>query len=211
MGFNHRRRVGLLRYGTTNELLPQGWQLDVEAAAFPRLDDNRNLVECDFRAGIPLTTRQGPWELKVGYVHTCSHIGDLYLLGNPGFQRINYTRDSVVWGLALYVTPDLRSHGDQRGLSHQRRGRAVGIPVWRRVQPRRPDRPLRAVLRLNGHLRQVNDFGGNVTVQTGWQWRGRSRSPAPHRHAILQRHERGGPVLQPSFEEQIGGGLWYDF
>ena len=31
-------RVGLLRYGTDNDFWPQGWQLDVEGAAFPRLD-----------------------------------------------------------------------------------------------------------------------------------------------------------------------------
>jgi hypothetical protein len=101
-------RVGLLRYGTANEFLPQGWQLDADAAAFPRLDEDRNLVECDYRIGIPLTTRQGPWEQKISYVHTCSHIGDLYLLANPTFPRIDYTRDAVVWGLALYVTPDVR-------------------------------------------------------------------------------------------------------
>ena len=53
-------RVGLLRYGTDNELWPQGWQLDVEAAAFPRLDSNRNLVECDYQAGVPLTTAKAP-------------------------------------------------------------------------------------------------------------------------------------------------------
>ena len=28
-------RVGILRYGTENELWPQGWQLDIEGAAFP--------------------------------------------------------------------------------------------------------------------------------------------------------------------------------
>ena len=27
-----------------------------------------------------------------------------------------------------------------------------------------------------GHLRQVNDYGGNVDVETGWAWRGRTGS-----------------------------------
>ncbi len=30
-------RVGLLRYGTPNAFRPEGWQLDVEGAAFPEL------------------------------------------------------------------------------------------------------------------------------------------------------------------------------
>ena len=33
-------RVGLLRYGTENDFWPEGWQLDVEGAAFPRLSSN---------------------------------------------------------------------------------------------------------------------------------------------------------------------------
>ena len=99
-------RVGLFRYGTDNDLWPQGWQVDVEAATFPRLDANRNLVEADYRAGIPLTTRQGPWEAKFGYYHYCAHVGDLYLLDHPEFVRINFVHDTLIWGLALYLNPD---------------------------------------------------------------------------------------------------------
>jgi len=36
----------------------------------------------------------------------------------------------------------------------------------------RPALGARPFFAVNGHLRQVNDFGGNVTAQTGWQWRG---------------------------------------
>ena len=80
-------RVGLLRYGTDNDFWPQGWQWDIEGAAFPRLnlEDNRNLVDYDYRAGSVITTRQGPFEMKFGYYHYCSHIGDEYLLEHPDF------------------------------------------------------------------------------------------------------------------------------
>ncbi len=48
-------RVGILRYGTTNSPWPEGWQLDIEGAAFPRLnlDQARDLDAVDFRFGIP--------------------------------------------------------------------------------------------------------------------------------------------------------------
>ena len=134
-------RVGILRYGTTNDFWPQGWQLDVEAAAFPRLDAHRNLIESDFRAGIPLTTRQGPWELKVGYVHNCSHIGDLYLLSNPDFQRINYTRDAIVWGRGGVYQPGFaairgRRTGPFTPTAAPSRGNSSSAPIS--SLPRRP-------------------------------------------------------------------------
>jgi hypothetical protein len=205
-------RVGLLRYGTDNELWPQGWQLDVEAAAFPRLDSNRNLVECDYQAGVPLTTRQGPWEMKFGYLHYCSHIGDLYLLANPGFDRINYVRDSIVWGLAVYLTPDVRLYSEANWAFHV----DGGAQPWRfqfgadfsSPEPTGPSgAPFFAV---NGLVRQENDFGGNVTVRAGWQWRGQSG----HLFRFgLQYFNGMSDEMQffRQFEQQIGGGIWYDF
>ena len=205
-------RVGLLRYGTANEFLPLGWQLDADAAAFPRLDEDRNLVECDYRIGIPLTTRQGPWEQKIGYVHTCSHIGDLYLLGNPTFPRIDYTRDAVVWGLALYVNPDVRLYMETSAAFHTN-GPAEPweFQMGAEFSPAGPTGPWGApFFAVNGHLRQVNDFGGNVTAQTGWEWRGNSG----HLLRIGMQYFNGMSEqgqFYNRFEEHIGGGLWYDF
>ena len=205
-------RVGILRYGTTNDFWPQGWQLDVEAAAFPRLDAHRNLIECDYPAGVPLTTRQGPWELKVGYLHNCSHIGDLYLLAYPGFQRINYVRDAIVWGAAVYINPDLRLYTETNWAFHT----DGGAEPWEFqfgadfISPE-PTGPCGApFFAINGHLREVNDFGGNVTVQTGWQWRGRTG----HLLRIGMQYFNGmseQTQFYNKFEQQIGGGLWYDF
>jgi hypothetical protein len=205
-------RVGLLRYGTTNDLLPQGWQLDAEAAAFPRLDDDRNLDECDFRAGAPLTNRQGPWEFKVGYLHICSHIGDLYLLSNPDFPRINYVRDSIIWGVAFYVNPDLRLYTESNWAFHT----DGGAEPWEfqfgadLISPTPTGRWGAPFFAINGHLREVNDFGGNMTVQTGWHWRDRTghllRIGMQYFNGMSEQGE-----FYNKFEEQIGGGLWYDF
>ncbi len=205
-------RVGLLRFGTDNDLWPQGWQLDVEAAAFPELDANRNLVECDYQAGLPLTTRQGPWEMKFGYLHYCSHIGDLYLLANPDFQRVNYVRDSIVWGLAAYLNPDLRLYSEALWGFHV----DGGAEPWEfkfgvEFSPAEPTGPAGALFfALHSHLRQVNDFGGNVTVQTGWQWRGRTghlfRLGLQYFNGMSEQGQ-----FYNRFEQQIGGGLWYDF
>jgi hypothetical protein len=205
-------RVGLLRYGTDTAMWAQGWQLDVEAAAFPRLDANRNLVDCDYRFGVPLTTRQGPFEMKFGYLHYCSHIGDLYLLANPDFDRINFTRDSIIWGLAVYLTPDVRLYSEADWAFHNDGGSEpwhfqFGVD-FSSTEPTGPwGSPFAAV---NGLIRQENNFSGNVTFQAGWQWRGQSG------HLLrlgLQYFNGLSDEMQfyTRFEQQIGGGLWYDF
>src|SRR2546421_586970 len=50
-------RVGLLRYGTVGGILPQGYELDVEAAAMVRLtlDQIGDFETADYRYGVPLT------------------------------------------------------------------------------------------------------------------------------------------------------------
>ncbi len=169
-------RVGLLRYGTNNDLWPQGWQIDVEAAAFPRLDLEhlRDLDAVDFRAGVPITTRQGPFETKFGYYHLSSHIGDEYLLRFPDFPRINYVREALMLGMAVYLNPSLRLYSEV-DYSFYVDGGALPWEFqfgadFSSIEPSGfGGAPFFAV---NGHLRQENDFGGNVTLQTGWQWRG---------------------------------------
>jgi hypothetical protein len=205
-------RVGLLRFGTNNDFWPQGWQLDTEAAAFPRLDERRDVVSTDFRIGAPLTTRQGPWEAKIGYVHFCSHLVDEFLLKNPGYSRINYVRDSVVTGLALYLNPSLRLYSEA-GYSF-----AVddGAEPWEfqfgaDFSSTEPTGGWGApFVAINGHLRQENDFGGNLTLQTGWQWRGRTG----HLFRLGMQYFNGmseQAQFYDRFEEQLGAGLWYDF
>ena len=62
-------RVGILRYGTACPDHPEGWQLDIEGAAFPQLDldNSRDLVACDYRFGIPLTYGRGRYQTKLAY------------------------------------------------------------------------------------------------------------------------------------------------
>ena len=63
---------------------------------------------------------------------------------------------------------------------------------------------------INGHLRQVNDFGGNMTVQTGWQWRGCTGHSLRIGVQYFNGMSEEGQFYD-KFEEQIGGGIWYDF
>ena len=207
-------RVGLFRYGTQSPVSPQGWQLDIEGAAFPRLDmeNGRDLVSADFRFGVPLTSRKGPWETKFGYYHLSSHLGDEYMETHPSAQRINYARDCLVLGVALTPHPDLRLYAETAWAFYTSGGsRPWELQFGFDYSPLQPTTlcgtPFFAV---NGRIREEIDYGGNFTVQTGWQWRGESG------HLFrLGMHYFNGMSDQyqffDQFEEHIGVALWYDY
>ncbi len=207
-------RIGVLRYGTRDPLWPEGWQVDIEGAAFPRLslDHQRDLIATDFRFGVPLTYRRGPWETKFGYYHLSSHLGDEFLESHVDAERINYVRESLVWGVALRPTAALRFYGEA-GWAFYRDGGAepwelqVGVSYAPGYPTGLAGSPFFAV---NGHLWEEVDFGGNVVVQGGWAWRGASG------HLLRAGvHYLNGKSNQYQFfrrhEEQIGLGLWFDY
>jgi hypothetical protein len=207
-------RAGILRYGTEDPFWPEGYQLDIEGAAFPRLslDEERDLVSVDFRFGIPLTFRRGPWETKFGYYHLSSHLGDEFWLRHPETQRINYVRESLLAGIAFRPHPDLRLYGET-GYAFYVDG---GAEPWEfqfgaEYSPAEPTDFLGApFFAIGTHLRQENHFGGNLVVQTGWQWRGPTG-----RLLRVGLHYLNGKSNQYQFfhehEEQIGFGTWFDF
>jgi hypothetical protein len=207
-------RIGLLRYGNSADFRPQGWQIDVEGAAIIRqnLSENSDVDAYDFRIGVPLTYGWGRYQMKIAWYHVSSHLGDEFASKHPDFQRINFSRNAIVWGHSFYVTDDLRLYGEvdygywtdggsepwlfQTGFEYS--------PVIRGAR----GAPFLAV---NGLLQEENDFGGPLTFETGWQWR-------PQHGGQLLRlgfHYQTGPSIYGQFfrdsEEQIGAGLWYDF
>ena len=94
--------------------------MDVEAAAFPRLtfDEYRDLVAVDFRYGFPLTCRRGPLELKFSFCHLSSHLADEFILSGRTFNRLNFVRDALVLGLALWPTDALRLYAESGWAFH---------------------------------------------------------------------------------------------
>lgn len=208
-------RVGLLRYGSMNDDVLEGWQLDVEGAGPPRLniEEDLDLDAADFRVGVPLTWRRGAYQAKFAYYHTSAHVGDEYLKRHPGFQRINYVRDVFVLGGGYFVDPDLRLYAEigyafntdggaepwelQFGaeFSPAEHNGIYGAPFWA----------------INGYLREEVDWGGNVNFMIGWQWRGDRNN-----HLLrIGFQYLDGKTMQYSFfqnsERMVGFGTWYDF
>ena len=207
-------RAGLIRYGTQDPLWPEGWQLDIEGAAFPRLtlDSMRDLVAVDFRFGIPLTYRCGPWETKFGYYHLSSHLGDEFMLAHPAVERINYVRDVLIAGAGWRPHSDWRFYGEV-GYAFYTAG---GAEPWEfqfgvEYSPTRPSTMWGApFVAVNSHLREEVDFGGNLTAEAGWQWRGATgrlvRFGFRYFNGLSDQYQ-----FHRQFEEQYTLGAWYDF
>ncbi|OHB82295.1 MAG: hypothetical protein A2V98_17615 [Planctomycetes bacterium RBG_16_64_12] len=206
--------VGMLRYGNRDPLRPEGWQVDIEGAAFPRLTlaDYRDLVSVDFRFGVPFTFRRGPLETKLGYYHLSSHLGDEYMVRYATLDRINYARDVLIAGLAFRPLESLRLYAEA-GWAFFVKG---GSEPWEfqfgiDYSPLQPTGILGApFFAVNARIREEVDYGGNMTAQVGLQWRG--PTGGVFRTGF---HYFNGMADQYQFftehEEQIGMGVWYDF
>ena len=207
--------VGILRFGDNHVNWPNGWQLDIEGACFPRLDlENENdLVSVDFRFGIPLTRRVGRWEQKFGYYHLSSHLGDEFMESNPDIPRINYSRDVIVLALAYRPIDGIRLYGEAGWAFYTSGGSdpwefqfgAEYSPIWPFVGF--PGTPFAAV---NTSIREDTNYSANVTLQGGWQWRGLTG------HLFRMGLEYfNGKANQAQFfqttEEQLSFGIYYDY
>jgi hypothetical protein len=207
-------RVGIFRHGTQGPIHPEGWQLDLEGAGLPRLDfgDDMELTACDYRFGVPLTYARGNHQTKFGYYHLSSHLGDEYMLRHHDFERINYSRDSLVLGHSIYLTEDVRVYGEVAAAFATCSGaKPVELQFGAEYAPGLPTGPRPApFIAVNGHLRQDVDFGGNVTVQSGLAWRG----VTGHLFRIGM-HCYVGMSDQYEFydqyESKVGLGVWYDY
>lgn len=208
-------RVGLLRYGTHDSMVPQGWQLDMEGGVLARLDAEQSwdLQAADFRVGFLSTWRQGPDSFKAGYYHISSHLGDEFLIANPGFVRVNYVRDSLIVGWTHDLSLDTQVYGEV-GYAFNYDGGALPLEFQFGVQYSPTcvtglrGAPFSAV---NIHIREDYNFSTSINVATGWQWRG---VESDHRFRVgLQCFN--GPSAQYSFGNQhetlVGGGVWFDF
>lgn len=206
--------VGLVRYGAVDGLRPEGWQWDVEGASFPRLtyDGGFEVRASDYSFGTLLTNRLGMWEGKLGYSHFCAHLGDSFALENPTFLRNGYIRDDLTLGLGMRPTCDLRFYFETiYGVMAKGGAEPWGFQFggeYLHVEPE--DWHGGPFFAVNCHLRQENNFAGNLSVTTGWAW----RSLGDHL-ARVGLHYFNGYSEQYQFytryEDEFGAGLWYDF
>lgn len=206
--------VGLWRYGTTNAYFPEGWQIDLEGAATPRLDfeHDMNVVSSDFRAGLPITYGVGPWRTKLGYYHLSSHLGDEQLIMFPATPRYNYTRDAFIIGQSYYILPTTRVYAETSWAFNSDVAEPWEFQFGIEYAPALPTglhgAPYAAA---NALLREEVNYSGCLTIQAGWSWR---EGPSAHLVRIGFEYFNGlsdQGQFWNQFEQKIGAGIWFDY
>jgi hypothetical protein len=75
-----------------------GWQVSILAGVFAQFNldaASTDLVNADYVVGFPVSWRRGLFSTRVRLYHQSSHLGDEFLLGNPGFHRVNLSFEAV--------------------------------------------------------------------------------------------------------------------
>ena len=75
-----------------------GVQVGLQAGVFSQFNldaPSSDLLNTDFVVGIPVTLRCGPFSTRVRLYHQSSHVGDEFLLRNPGFNRVNLSFEEL--------------------------------------------------------------------------------------------------------------------
>jgi hypothetical protein len=192
----------------------EGIQIDGMAAVFTRFNERRLLVTSDFRAGVPLTYAKGPWQARLAYEHTSTHLGDEFIAVSDRAQ-VPHVRDEIVLGLARRFFDQLRLYGEV-GLSFITSdviGDNIdrydwGIEWSRQCTTNWKGRPFAA---FDMDLRSDQDYTPNLTVQLGWQWK-----EMAHRRSgriALEFYDGKSPYGQFFLDDEdwIGLGFYFDW
>jgi hypothetical protein len=81
-----------------------GVQVGILAGVFSQFNldaPSSDLINTDFVVGIPVSWRSGLLSARARLYHQSSHLGDEFLLGSPGFNRVNLSFEEVEALLAL--------------------------------------------------------------------------------------------------------------
>jgi hypothetical protein len=54
-----------------------------------------DLINADYWIGLPISYRKGPWSYLLRVYHQSSHLGDEFILGNPGINRVNLSYEDM--------------------------------------------------------------------------------------------------------------------
>jgi hypothetical protein len=129
--------------------------LGYELAVFSRFfmeSAQKDLINVDYRVGMPISVRHGAWQVRITVRHVSSHVGDDYLARYPevptGEDGLLYQRTkdgveglvarSVGGGVRLYSGGDFNFHINERisrstlrtGIEWDPRGSGTNDRVW---------------------------------------------------------------------------------
>jgi hypothetical protein len=201
------------RSDPSKQLENEGLQLDVFGAVFTRFDPKRFLTAADYRAGIPLTYKKGPWSTKLSYEHTSTHIGDEFSQAF-GRKQVPLVLDEVVLGLSRYFGEHLRLYGQfgyafntaKESNANNRTRFDWGITYMNYADTGPVGRPY---LAYDMDIRSYQGYRPNSSFQAGWQWVNHGRSVRLAVQVFDGRSMFG--QFYKDHERWVGFGGYYDF
>ena len=81
-----------------------GWQVGLLPGVFAQFNldqSSSDLVNADYVIGVPVSFRSGLFSMRVRMFHQSSHLGDEFLLNNPGVKRVNFSFEAIEAILSL--------------------------------------------------------------------------------------------------------------
>ncbi|WP_172425903.1 DUF1207 domain-containing protein [Sulfuricaulis limicola] len=169
-----------------------------------------DLINADYWIGLPVSYRKGPWSYLLRIYHQSSHLGDEFILGNPGINRVNLSYEdmkflvSYEWerwrlygggGYMLHSEPDLAPKHLQGGVEY--------------VRPRAAGR-LSFIAAADIQASEELDWRRSRSYQAGFELRSRS----PRRARLMLEHFRGHSPNGQFYLESLrytGLGLYFGF
>ena len=97
------------------------WEFGIQAGVSSIFDSTESidLVNADYRVGLLTSYRNGPFSGFLRIEHQSSHLGDEFLLNNPGVTRINLSYEEVDVRLSYELLPWLRVYGGGGYIVHR--------------------------------------------------------------------------------------------
>ena len=205
-----------------------GWQVGILAGVFAQFNmdsDSEDLINADYVIGLPVSWRRGLFSTRVRLYHQSSHLGDEFVLGNPGFQRVNLSFEEVEailsldtpggWG-RVYAGGGYLVHREPASLDPikvqwglELRGPAYHSPILGRVLP---DLRLVPVFGVDFKTFEQQDWVLNTNVAGGLEW---NRVGSSRRVRFLVNYYNGfspyGQFFEQSKLRAVGFGLYLEF
>ncbi|HEX7127272.1 MAG TPA: DUF1207 domain-containing protein [Thermodesulfobacteriota bacterium] len=202
-----------------------GVQVGLTGAVFAQFhlhESSSDLLNADYLVGIPVSFRRGLWSARLRLFHQSSHLGDEFLLGNPGVERVNLSFEAIDalvsverrwWRLygggSVLVNKEPSSldlFGAQWGL--ELRGPGFPSPL---SGPTLGDVRIAPVLGADFKAFQQQDWAVTASLVGGLEWSG---PRSARRLRLLLSYLRGYNPYGQFFDQKIetfGIGLYFAF
>ena len=188
-------------------------QIGIQGGVFALFNLNApssDLINADYWIGLPISYRRGPWSYQLRIYHQSSHLGDEFILGNPGVNRVNLSYEDAKF-LASYEWERWRLYGGGGYLLHSEPELAPkhlqGGAEY--IKTRAAGR-FSLIAAVDVQASEELDWRRSSSYQVGYEL----RSDSPRRARLMLEHFRGHSPNGQFYREPLrytGLGLYFGF